>query len=84
MRSSSGRPLEQACSGFGRGRDGQSGTRDGANQEGHAKSKYAVPGLLSLAAVGLLVPQTASAVPNGLPHANQISNVEQVRWVCNP
>jgi len=23
-------------------------------------------------------------MPNGLPHANQIMNVEQVRSVCNP
>jgi hypothetical protein len=47
------------------------------------KPKSALVGLLSLAAVGL-APQFASAMPNGLPHANQISNVEQVRWVCNP
>src|SRR5437588_1430204 len=32
----------------------------------------------------LITPQPASAIPNGLPHADQISNVEQVRWVCNP
>ena len=47
------------------------------------KPKSALVGLLSLAAVGLAA-QSASAIPNGLPHANQISNVEQVRWVCNP
>ena len=47
------------------------------------KPKFALAGLLSLAAVGL-APQTASAIPNGLPHANLITNVEQVRWVCNP
>ena len=47
------------------------------------KPKSAIVGLLSLAAVGL-TPQSASAMPNGLPSANHISNVEQVRWVCNP
>ena len=47
------------------------------------KPKFALAGLLSLAAVGL-APQPASAIPNGLPHANRINNVEQVRWICNP
>jgi hypothetical protein len=47
------------------------------------KLKYALAGLLALGTVGL-APQVASALPNGLPHANQLSNVEQVRWVCNP
>jgi hypothetical protein len=31
-----------------------------------------------------LAPQPASAIPNGLPHANQITNIEHVLWVCNP
>ena len=26
---------------------------------------------------------TASAMPNGIPQANQVSNVDQVRYVCN-
>jgi hypothetical protein len=47
------------------------------------KTKSTLIGLLSLVTVGL-APQLASAMPNGLPHADQISNVEQVRWVCNP
>jgi hypothetical protein len=47
------------------------------------KPKFAVVGLLSLTAVGLS-PGLASAIPKGLLLANQISNVEQVRWVCNP
>jgi len=55
----------------------------GSQKEGHMKPKSALVGLFSLAAVGL-APQLVSAMPNGLPHANQISNVEQVRWVCNP
>jgi hypothetical protein len=37
------------------------------------KPKSALVGLLSLAAVGL-APQLASAMPNGLPHANRISS----------
>jgi hypothetical protein len=40
------------------------------------KPKFALFGLLSLA-VGL-VPRPASAIRNGLPHANQITNVEKV------
>jgi len=46
------------------------------------KPKLAVVGLLSLAVIGS-APGSASAIPNGLPHAHQISNVEHVRWVCN-
>jgi hypothetical protein len=52
-------------------------------KEGHMKPKFALVGLLSLAALGL-APQLASAMPNWLPNANHVSNVEQVRWVCNP
>jgi hypothetical protein len=44
--------------------------------EGNMKPKFALFGLLSLA-VGL-VPRPASAIRNGLPHANQITNVEKV------
>jgi hypothetical protein len=47
------------------------------------KPKFALIGLLALGAVGL-VPQLASAFPNGLMHADQVSNLEQVSWVCNP
>jgi hypothetical protein len=47
------------------------------------KLKSALAGLLALGTIGV-APQAASALPNGLPHANQLSNVEQVRWVCNP
>ncbi|MGE9008171.1 hypothetical protein ACO2JO_06290 [Leptospira interrogans] len=44
---------------------------------------FALAGLLALTAVGL-APRPASAIPNGLPHANQVTKVEQVRWGCNP
>jgi hypothetical protein len=47
------------------------------------KYKSALVGLLALGTIGL-APQSASAIPNGLPHANDLSNIEQVRWVCNP
>jgi hypothetical protein len=47
------------------------------------KPKLALVGLLALGAIGV-APQSASAIPNGLPHVNQLSNVEQVRWICNP
>jgi hypothetical protein len=47
------------------------------------KLKFTLIGLLALGAVAS-VPQSASAFPNGLTHADQASNVEQVRWVCNP
>ena len=47
------------------------------------KPKFAVVGLLSFAVIGS-APGSASAIPNGLTHAHQISNVEHVRWVCNP
>jgi hypothetical protein len=47
------------------------------------KLKSALIGLLTLGAIAS-VPQSASAFPNGLTQTDQISNVEQVRWVCNP
>jgi hypothetical protein len=51
--------------------------------EGHMIPTFALAGLLALTAVGL-APRPASAIPNGLPHANQVTKVEQVRWGCNP
>jgi len=47
------------------------------------RPKFAFIGLLALGTIGL-APQSASAMPNGLPHADQVSNVGQVRLVCNP
>ena len=47
------------------------------------KLKSALIGLLTLGVIAS-VPQSASAFPNGLPQTVQMSNVEQVRWVCNP
>ena len=47
------------------------------------KLKLALIGLLTLGAVATM-PRSASAFPNGLTQADMISNVEQVRWVCNP
>ena len=44
--------------------------------------KYAVAGLAALAGVALST-GTASAMPNGLPAAGQLSNVEKVVMVCN-
>jgi hypothetical protein len=44
--------------------------------------KYAVAGLAALGAVAL-GPGTASAMPNGMPSTNQLSNVENVVMVCN-
>lgn len=43
------------------------------------KRKYAPIGLLALGTIGW-APQQASALPNGLPHADHLSDVEQVRW----
>ncbi len=42
--------------------------------------KTVVIGLAALA----LAPGAASAMPNGLPHAEHLSNIDQVRWVCTP
>jgi len=41
--------------------------------------------LIGLAALGAAatVAGTASAMPNGLPTQNQVSNIDQVRYVCN-
>lgn len=51
------------------------------------KKKVPLVGLLALAASAAFMP-SAMAVPNGLPQAHQLSkadsNIEQVRWVCNP
>ncbi len=51
------------------------------------KRKAPLVGLLALAASAAFVPN-AMAMPNGLPQAQQLSkgnsDVEQVRWVCNP
>src|SRR4051794_41977049 len=44
--------------------------------------KFALVALVVLGSAGVGTP--ASALPNGLPHVNEVSNVEQVRWVCNP
>ena len=46
------------------------------------KLKYALVALAALAGAALSS-ETASAVPNGLPIIKN-SDVEQVRWVCNP
>jgi hypothetical protein len=37
-----------------------------------------------LAGICVLAPGAASAMPNGLPHAEHLSNIDQVRRVCNP
>ena len=37
-----------------------------------------------MAGVSALAPTAASAMPNGLPHPERLSSVDQVRWVCNP
>src|SRR3954471_18028938 len=53
------------------------------DQEEDMRPKFAFIGLLALGTIGL-APQSASAMPNGLPHADQVSNVGQVRLVYNP
>ncbi|HLZ06508.1 MAG TPA: hypothetical protein VKR55_30725 [Bradyrhizobium sp.] len=46
--------------------------------------------LVALAALGgaALTSTAASAMPNGIPHADRIAgqtaNIDQVRWVCGP
>jgi hypothetical protein len=42
--------------------------------------------LIGLAALSgtVLTTLPASAMPNGLPTTAQVSNVDQVRWVCGP
>jgi hypothetical protein len=51
------------------------------------KRKATLVGLLALAGSAAFAPN-AIAMPNGLPQAQQLSkgnsDVEQVRWVCNP
>jgi hypothetical protein len=44
--------------------------------------KYAVAGLAALGGAAL-GPSAVSAMPNGLPAAGQLSNVENVAMVCN-
>ncbi len=46
--------------------------------------KTVVIGLATLAGICVLAPGAASAMPNGLPHPEHLSNIDQVRWVCNP
>jgi hypothetical protein len=48
------------------------------------KLKRIVVGLAALAGASALAPTAASAMPNGLPHPEHVSSVDQVRWVCNP
>ncbi|WGR91738.1 hypothetical protein MTX26_15225 [Bradyrhizobium sp. ISRA443] len=45
--------------------------------------KLAIVGLAALGGVALTA-APASAMPNGIPNAGQVSNVERVRVVCNP
>jgi hypothetical protein len=42
--------------------------------------------VIGLAALGTSVTLSGGvgAMPIGLPGAHQVSNVEQVRWICNP
>ncbi len=40
--------------------------------------------LAALAAACAFAPGAASAMPNGLPHPEGVSNIDQVRWVCDP
>jgi hypothetical protein len=46
------------------------------------KLKLALVGIAALGGIALWS-ATASAMPNGLLHANQVSNIDQVRYVCN-
>lgn len=48
------------------------------------KLKTTVISLAALAGVSALAPGEASAMPNGLPHTERLSGIDQVRWVCNP
>jgi hypothetical protein len=48
------------------------------------KLKTTILSLAALASVSALAPTAASAMPNGLPHTEHLSQVDQVRWVCNP
>jgi hypothetical protein len=52
------------------------------------KFKFAVIGLAALSGMALASGSALAAMPNGIPHADQIAkldqNVDQVRWVCNP
>jgi len=49
------------------------------------KVKSVLIGLAAIAGASALSPGGASAMPNGLPHADTLSSpAVQVRWVCNP
>jgi hypothetical protein len=48
-----------------------------------ASVKLALIGIAALGGIAFSS-GTASAMPNGLPDANQVSNIDKVRWVCNP
>jgi hypothetical protein len=47
------------------------------------KLKFALVAMTALGGVALST-GTASAMPNGIAHAKQVSNIDQVRYVCNP
>ena len=47
------------------------------------KLKLALVGIAALGGIAL-TSGSASAMPNGLPQANHVSNIDQVRMVCNP
>jgi hypothetical protein len=44
------------------------------------------PAVIGVAAIGAFVALSsgAEAMPIGLPASHRVSNVDQVRWVCNP
>ena len=46
--------------------------------------RTSVIAIAALAGASALAPGAASAMPNGLPNHETVSQVEQVRWVCNP
>ena len=48
------------------------------------KLRSALIGLMAVGGVALSAGTASAAMPNGLPTSNQVSNVDQVRWVCNP
>jgi hypothetical protein len=45
--------------------------------------KSALIGLMAAGGVALSAGAASAAMPNGLPASNQVSNVDQVRYVCN-
>ena len=48
------------------------------------KLRSALVGLMAVGGVALSAGAASAAMPNGLPTSNQVSYVDQVRWVCNP